>query len=111
MEKRRVSLNVPIKLGVDGEWLVSEAKRLTSESFQCLLERSIPLSSEVKVVMILPTGVEGKKTSQKINCEGVVQSVDCIQDEKKELKYQVEVSFKGLTSSEKKLISVFSKNS
>jgi hypothetical protein len=111
MEKRRISLNVPIKLGVDGDWLVSEAKKLTSESFQCLLERSVPLSLEVKVVMILPAGGEGKKSSQKINCEGIVQSVDCIQDEKMELKYQVEVFFKGLTSSEKKLISLFSKKS
>src|SRR5574341_311258 len=109
MEKRRISLNVPIKLGVDGEWLVSEVRKITPESFECLLERSIPLSSEVKVVMILPTGMEGKKTSQKINCEGVVRSVDCIQDEKKELKYQVAVFFKGLTSSEKKLILAFSK--
>ena len=109
MEKRRVSLNVSVKLGVDGEWLVSEAQKLTLESFECLLERSVPLSSEVKVVMILPSGPDGKKASQKIDCEGVVRSVNCIQDEKNELKYQVEVSFKGLTSSEKKLISVFSK--
>lgn len=103
-------MSVPIKLGLEGDWLVSEARVLTPERCECWVERSIPLQSDVQVVMILPSGSAGKKPSLKIDCGGTVKSVSCVQDEKKDLKYQVEVLFKGLSASEKRQISDVSKD-
>jgi hypothetical protein len=110
MKQSKTPLSVSLKIGLEDEWLVSEASVLNTEKFQCLVERSIPLQSEVQVVMIIPFIVEGKRNSQKIDCSGIVKSVECVQDEKKEMKYRIEVAFKGLSASARGYISEFSKS-
>jgi len=110
MKHPKAPLSVSVKIGLEDEWLVSEASVLNTEKFQCLVERSIPLQSEVQVVMIIPFIMEGKRNSQKIDCSGIVKSVECVQDEKKEMKYQIEVAFKGLSASARGYISEFCKS-
>ena len=110
MKQSKLPLSVSLKIGLGDEWLVSEASVLNTEKFQCRVERSIPMQSEVEVVMIIPLIVEGKRSSQKINCAGIVKSVECVQDEKNEMKYQIEVAFKGLNASARACISEFSKS-
>lgn len=111
MKQAKSPLSVSLKIGLEDEWLVSEASVLNTEKFQCLVERSIPLQSEVQVVMIIPIVTDGKRNSQKIDCAGIVRSVECVQDEKKEMKYRIEVVFKGLTASARNCISEFGKSS
>ena len=97
-------LNIPVKLGVDGEWIVTELTHLTQEKCQCLLERALPLESNVQIMMLVSSLESGQKLTQKINCAGVVKFVECSPFDKKEMKYLVEIVFTAMSSAEKRLI-------
>lgn len=100
--------NIPVKVGYEGEWIVSEAIALTAGRFRCVLPRALPMKCEVPLVMILPPAA-GKKSSRKLECQAVVFAVETVKDEANELKYLTELEFKELTAAQTKLISGISK--
>ncbi len=105
MKKR--SSNIPVKLEMGGESLVSEINHLEPSLFRCILNRAIPLQSKINITLILPKSSSKKTSDQKISTEGIISKVDCIQNEKNEMEYQTEISFLELSSSQKKWIDDF----
>lgn len=107
MKKAERPLNVSVKIGLDNEWSVSEAIWVTADGFECQLERVFPLEAVVKIVIMLPSCPQENKISQKIDCEGVIQSVREINNDKNEIFYRVGIQFLKISSAERKQIEEF----
>lgn len=104
MKKTKKPLNISVKIGLDNEWSVSEVLQISQNGFQCCLEKSLPLEAIVEIVIMLPPGPEENKMSKKIDCEGIIKSIQGITREKNEMLYQVEVVFSKMSLAEKKQI-------
>ena len=66
--------------------------------------------TKVQVIMMLPNDVEGKRTSIKVSCKGVVQKTEFLSSQPKEQTYSVEVLLSELSKLEKKMIAALSEN-
>lgn len=75
MERRehpRVSNNIPIKIRLEDGDIVTDSGNISRSGVYCKVSKFIEPMTKLKVQLLLPIQKNGKSTSKKISCEGVI---------------------------------------
>jgi hypothetical protein len=81
-EKRkhpRVANNIPVKICTEQGDIVTETGNISRSGVYCKVEKYIEPMTKMKVHLLLPVKKNGKSSSKKISCQGVVVRTEPIQ--------------------------------
>ena len=72
----RAFRNVPLRLVIDSEDSVTEAKNISRSGAYCRVSRFLEPMSKLKIHLLLPVRKGGQTKNRRISCEGVVVRIE-----------------------------------
>ncbi|MBU2063506.1 MAG: PilZ domain-containing protein [Candidatus Omnitrophica bacterium] len=109
--ERRVSLQVPIKIGSSNFQIISSTKNISRSGLYCQVNRFVPVMSKLAVTLFVPLIVKREQVEQKIDCSAVV--VRIVPEEQKESveSYHLGLFFSEIKDKDRDCISQYIKQS
>lgn len=68
----RLANNIPVKICQEGGDFVAETQNISRSGAYCRVDRHIEPMTKLKIHLLLTSPEEGKKSTRKVSCEGVV---------------------------------------
>ncbi|MCA9399268.1 MAG: PilZ domain-containing protein [Candidatus Omnitrophica bacterium] len=93
-ESPRLANNIPLKLIDETGDIVTESVNISRSGLYCRVNRYIEPMVKLKVNLLLPVRKNGKNSSRKIACEGVVVRIEEAQEQDH---YNIAVFFNDIT--------------
>ena len=106
IEKRkypRISFKLPIKLSESGYDIVTETKNISGNGVYCTVDKELTPMTKLKIIMLVPSKKNAKKTLKKVICRGVVVRREHI-DNINRYKHNIAIYFTEIKESDRKLI-------
>ena len=74
----RIEYSVPIKISAPSADLVTETRNISCSGAYCRINKYLELMTKLKIILLLPVRKDGKVSTKKITCTGVVVRVENI---------------------------------
>jgi hypothetical protein len=75
----RLEKNIPLKISQDEGDIVTETANISRSGAYCRVNKYIPPMTKLKIYLLLPIRKNGKNTTKKITCQGVVVRTEPVQ--------------------------------
>ena len=90
-----------------GHNIATHTQNLSGNGVYCLVEKHIPVMSQIKLTLIVPTHSADGHTTSTIECDGVVVRSTPSKNPEGEKCYQVAIFFPNLSESDSQKISTY----
>ena len=90
----RLANNVPLKIFHEEGDIVTQTVNISRSGAYCRSEKNIPPMTKLKINLLLPIKKNGKNTSKRITCQGIVVRTEQIPSQSA---YNVAIFFSDIT--------------
>jgi len=77
----RLENNVPIKICQEDGDIVTESRNISRAGVYCRVQKPLGVMTKLKIHLLLPSQKNGKITTKKVSCQGVVVRTEPIKGE------------------------------
>lgn len=77
----RLENNVPIKICQEGGDIVTETRNISRSGVYCRIQKPLAIMTKLNIHLLLSFKKNGKNTTKKISCQGVVVRVEPIKED------------------------------